>query len=271
MELASKYSPAQVEGKWYQYWMDNKLFSSKPDGREPYTVVIPPPNVTGVLHMGHVLNETIQDIHGLDASPTRADNTPIFRPGATNVVGSAIQCRGGLFLPDEALAAWAAPHAAAVSIEAWVHGNGALSNDQKILSSYSSWNHGIALRLNDRYWYGAGNIRQWPSDYAIGNDAWKHLAAAWSATDNIGYVRVDGALALSGLHGAEDLGFAQYSLTSNGGNGEVFRGLADEFRVRRGVSSADWTQAVYDTSRPGTDFLTYGEMHQLLGLTIMVR
>ena len=62
MELASKYSPAQVEGKWYQYWMDNRLFSSKPDGREPYTVVIPPPNVTGVLHMGHVLNETIQDI-----------------------------------------------------------------------------------------------------------------------------------------------------------------------------------------------------------------
>ena len=60
--LASKYSPSEVEGKWYQYWLDNKLFSSKPDGREPYTVVIPPPNVTGVLHMGHVLNETIQDI-----------------------------------------------------------------------------------------------------------------------------------------------------------------------------------------------------------------
>ena len=47
MELASKYNPADVEGKWYQYWLDNKLFSSKPDGREPYTVVIPPPNVTG--------------------------------------------------------------------------------------------------------------------------------------------------------------------------------------------------------------------------------
>ncbi len=62
MELATKYNPSEVEGKWYQYWMDNKLFSSKPDGREPYTVVIPPPNVTGVLHMGHVLNETIQDI-----------------------------------------------------------------------------------------------------------------------------------------------------------------------------------------------------------------
>ena len=62
MELASKYSPAEVEGKWYQYWMDNRLFASRPDGREPYTVVIPPPNVTGVLHMGHVLNETIQDI-----------------------------------------------------------------------------------------------------------------------------------------------------------------------------------------------------------------
>ena len=62
MELASKYNPADVEGKWYQYWLEHRLFSSKPDGREPYTVVIPPPNVTGVLHMGHMLNNTIQDI-----------------------------------------------------------------------------------------------------------------------------------------------------------------------------------------------------------------
>lgn len=62
MELASKYDPKAVESKWYQYWLDNKLFSSKPDGREPYTIVIPPPNVTGVLHMGHMLNNTIQDI-----------------------------------------------------------------------------------------------------------------------------------------------------------------------------------------------------------------
>ena len=62
MELASKYNPSEVEGKWYQYWLDQKLFSSKPDGREPYCIVIPPPNVTGVLHMGHMLNNTIQDI-----------------------------------------------------------------------------------------------------------------------------------------------------------------------------------------------------------------
>ena len=62
MELASKYTPQDVESKWYQYWLDHKLFSSKPDGREPYTIVIPPPNVTGVLHMGHMLNNTIQDI-----------------------------------------------------------------------------------------------------------------------------------------------------------------------------------------------------------------
>ncbi|MDR0988892.1 MAG: valine--tRNA ligase [Prevotellaceae bacterium] len=62
MELASKYNPADVEGKWYQYWMDHQLFGSQPDAREPYTVVIPPPNVTGVLHMGHMLNSTIQDI-----------------------------------------------------------------------------------------------------------------------------------------------------------------------------------------------------------------
>ena len=62
MELASKYDPQSVESKWYQYWLDHHLFSSKPDGREPYTIVIPPPNVTGVLHMGHMLNNTIQDI-----------------------------------------------------------------------------------------------------------------------------------------------------------------------------------------------------------------
>lgn len=62
MELASKYNPAEVENKWYQYWLQHRLFSSKPDNRTPYTVVIPPPNVTGVLHMGHMLNNTIQDI-----------------------------------------------------------------------------------------------------------------------------------------------------------------------------------------------------------------
>ncbi|MDO5570081.1 MAG: valine--tRNA ligase [Bacteroidales bacterium] len=62
MEIASKYNPSEVEDKWYAYWMDNGLFKSKPDGREPYTIVIPPPNVTGVLHMGHMLNNTIQDI-----------------------------------------------------------------------------------------------------------------------------------------------------------------------------------------------------------------
>ena len=62
MEIPSKYNPAEVEDKWYKYWMENKFFHSEPDEREPYTIVIPPPNVTGVLHMGHMLNNTIQDI-----------------------------------------------------------------------------------------------------------------------------------------------------------------------------------------------------------------
>ncbi len=62
MELATKYNPTDIESKWYEHWMNGNLFASKPDGREPYTVVIPPPNVTGVLHMGHMLNNTIQDI-----------------------------------------------------------------------------------------------------------------------------------------------------------------------------------------------------------------
>jgi len=62
MELSTKYNPREVEEKWYQYWEENKYFSSKPDDREPFTILIPPPNVTGVLHMGHMLNNTIQDI-----------------------------------------------------------------------------------------------------------------------------------------------------------------------------------------------------------------
>ena len=62
MEIASKYNPQDVEGKWYEYWMKHKLFSSKPDGRESYTIVIPPPNVTGKLHLGHAWNTTLQDI-----------------------------------------------------------------------------------------------------------------------------------------------------------------------------------------------------------------
>ncbi len=62
MEIATKYNPSEVESKWYQYWLKNRFFHSEPDNREPYTIVIPPPNVTGVLHMGHMLNNTIQDI-----------------------------------------------------------------------------------------------------------------------------------------------------------------------------------------------------------------
>ena len=62
MELPVKYNPLEVEDKWYAYWLKNKYFHSEPDEREPYTIVIPPPNVTGVLHMGHMLNNTIQDV-----------------------------------------------------------------------------------------------------------------------------------------------------------------------------------------------------------------
>ncbi len=62
LEIPSKYEPAKAEGKWYGYWMKHGYFRSVPDGREPYTIVIPPPNVTGVLHMGHMLNNTIQDV-----------------------------------------------------------------------------------------------------------------------------------------------------------------------------------------------------------------
>ncbi|HHL57824.1 MAG TPA: valine--tRNA ligase [Bacteroidetes bacterium] len=62
MNIASKYNPAETEDKWYSYWMEKKYFHSEPDEREPYTIVIPPPNVTGVLHMGHMMNNTLQDV-----------------------------------------------------------------------------------------------------------------------------------------------------------------------------------------------------------------
>ena len=62
MDISAKYNPAEVEDKWYAYWLDNKFFHSEPDSREPYTIVIPPPNVTGILHMGHVLNNTLNDV-----------------------------------------------------------------------------------------------------------------------------------------------------------------------------------------------------------------
>ena len=62
MDVPSKYEPQRIEDHWYAYWMKNGFFHSVPDNREPYTIVIPPPNVTGVLHMGHMLNNTIQDV-----------------------------------------------------------------------------------------------------------------------------------------------------------------------------------------------------------------
>ena len=62
MQIADKYSPQDIEAKWYEYWIGHRLFHSEPDEREPYTIVIPPPNVTGMLHMGHMLNNPLQDV-----------------------------------------------------------------------------------------------------------------------------------------------------------------------------------------------------------------
>lgn len=73
MEIASKYNPIEVEDKWYAYWLENGYFHSEPDEREPYSIVIPPPNVTGILHMGHMLNNTIQDIFGAPCTNARKE------------------------------------------------------------------------------------------------------------------------------------------------------------------------------------------------------
>ena len=85
MEIAAKYAPQQIEQKWYDYWMEHGFFHSVPDAREPYTIVIPPPNVTGVLHMGHMLNETIQDVL-VRRAPPRRKSWPSSKPrGSTRV------------------------------------------------------------------------------------------------------------------------------------------------------------------------------------------
>ena len=74
MQIADKYAPQQIESKWYDYWIEQHIFHSEPDQREPYTIVIPPPNVTGMLHMGHMLNNTLQDV--LVAAPACRERTP---------------------------------------------------------------------------------------------------------------------------------------------------------------------------------------------------
>ena len=88
MEIAAKYAPQQIEQKWYDYWMEHGFFHSVPDAREPYTIVIPPPNVTGVLHMGHMLNSGLrrgtggvpEALRQLRKRPAMAAALP-FRPG----------------------------------------------------------------------------------------------------------------------------------------------------------------------------------------------
>ena len=85
MELSSKYDPSKVEDKWYAWWLEQKFFHSEPDEREPYTIVIPPPNVTGILHMGHVLNNTLNDVlirKARMAAGFRVQTTPRSRPKA---------------------------------------------------------------------------------------------------------------------------------------------------------------------------------------------
>ena len=243
--------------------------SASPASRDPRRVWLLADYI-GVWHFGEPSTDaagiaTCADAtgNGNDASNKRPKSgyvasAPVFLPGTTNLVGTAIRSRGGLWLPTDALAAWADDAATAFSAEAWVHGNGTLRNDTaKIFSSYSSWSAGAHLRIGDRYYYGGGNYWQWSSEKPVSNEAWTHIAAAWSSAGG-GYVRLNGDVALSGKTGADDTGLAEYSLTSSSGAGEIFEGFADEFRVRRGVSSADWAQAVYDTSRPGSDFLSYG-------------
>ena len=100
MELPAKYDPALTEDKWYAYWLENKFFHSEPDEREPYTIVIPPPNVTGILHMGHVLNNTLNDVlirkarmdgknacwvPGTDHASIATENKEVQKPAAERI------------------------------------------------------------------------------------------------------------------------------------------------------------------------------------------
>ena len=210
----------------------------------------------GVWHFGDADGTAHADAtgHGLTATP----RTTAFTPYASGVVGRAFQAAGtGAFLPSDVIVTYAGTKNSLTG-EAWVDRNNK-GGDQQILRSGDKYNNGAGLRLNDRIYYGSKGFNQWGGGYPVPSSGWTFLAAAWTDQSGQGYVQMDGTAVLSNVARYDsDTDFSAFSLTSRTTGDEPFLGCVDEFRLRRGVSHQDWSKAVYDTSKAGSTFLSYG-------------
>ena len=213
----------------------------------------------GVWHFGEVdaTDGSVADAtgNGLTAAPRALSGAPNLRTDGAGVVGAYVKSNSGLVLPSAAISAFADTKTD-YTVEAWVNRSVENGGDQQIMRSANTWNQGAGLRLNDRIFYGNSGYTQWSADYPVPLTGWTFLAGAFSTTQS-GYLQLnDGYPLPSVTRGDNNTSFTAFSLTSRtGGTDEVFKGYADEFRLRRGLSSKDWSMAVYDSVRPGATFL----------------
>lgn len=213
----------------------------------------------GVWHFGEVdaTDGSVADAtgNGLTAAPRALSGAPNLRTDGAGVVGAYVKSNAGLVLPSAAISAFADTRTD-YTVEAWVNRSVENGGDQQIMRSANVWNQGAGLRLNDRIFYGNGGFTQWSADYPVPLTGWTFLAGAFSTTQS-GYLQLNDGYPLPSIaRGDSNTSFTAFSLTSRtGGTDDVFKGYADEFRLRRGLSSKDWSMAVYDSVRPGATFL----------------
>ena len=213
----------------------------------------------GVWHFGEVdaADGSVADStgNGLTAAPPSGATFPVLQTDGSGVAGAYVKSNSGLVLPSSAFSAFADTKTD-FTVEAWVNRSVENGGDQQIMRSANAWNQGAGLRLNDRIFYGNGNYTQWSTAYPVSLTGWTFLAGAFSTTQS-GYLQLNGDYPLPSItRGDSNTSFTAFSLTSRtGGKDDVFKGYADEFRLRRGLSSKDWSMAVYDSVRTGATFV----------------
>ena len=210
----------------------------------------------GVWHFGAVdaTDGSVADStgHGLTATPASGAAFPVLRTDGAGVVGDYVKSNAGLFLPSAEIVKFADTKTD-FTAEAWVNRSVENGGNQQIMRSGNSWQQGAGFRLNDRIFYGGGGYAQWTGDVSL--TGWTFLAGAFS-TSQAGYLQLNGTYPLASVtRGDGNTSFSAFSLTSRTSGEEPFKGYADEFRLRRGLSSKDWSKAVYDSTVPGSAFL----------------
>lgn len=210
----------------------------------------------GVWHFGAVdaTDGSVADStgHGLTATPASGAAFPVLRTDGAGVVGDYVKSNAGLFLPSAEIAKFADTKTD-FTVEAWVNRSVENGGNQQIMRSGNTWQQGAGLRLNDRIFYGGGGYAQWTGDVPL--TGWTFLAGAFS-TSQAGYLQLNATYPLASVtRGDGNTSFSAFSLTSRTSGEEPFKGYADEFRLRRGLSSKDWSKAVYDSEVSGSTFL----------------